>query len=116
MNKKVDAIIESSKDALINSIQESIRFPSVEGEPKAGAPFGEAVNDALLHALNLGREMGFLVTNLDGYAGCIDYGEGEEMLGIVCHLDVVPEGGLAVSALCRRNSRRQNLRQGSDGR
>ncbi|MBR5948053.1 MAG: dipeptidase PepV [Clostridia bacterium] len=92
MNKKVDAIIENSKDALIKSIQESIRFPSVEGEPKEGAPFGEAVNGALEHALNLGREMGFSVTNLDGYAGCIDYGEGEDMLGVVCHLDVVPEG------------------------
>ncbi len=93
MNKTVDSIIEKSREQLIASVQESIRFPSVEGEPAGeGAPFGAAVRGALEHALNLGKEMGFSVTNLDGYAGCIDYGEGEEMLGIVCHLDVVPEG------------------------
>ncbi|MBR6006162.1 MAG: Sapep family Mn(2+)-dependent dipeptidase, partial [Clostridia bacterium] len=57
-----------------------------------GAPFGLAVKGALEHALGLGRSFGFEVTNLDGYAGCIDYGEGEEMLGVVCHVDVVPEG------------------------
>ena len=29
---------------------------------------------------------------MDGYIGLIDYGEGEETLGIMCHMDVVPEG------------------------
>lgn len=93
MNKAVDLYISEHKDELIESVRESIRFPSVEA-PSAGegAPFGEAVRDALEHALKLGEKFGFSTTNLDGYAGCIDYGEGDEMLGVVCHLDVVPEG------------------------
>lgn len=93
MNRTVETFIDSQKEAIIRSVQESIRFPSVEA-PSAGegAPFGEAVKGALEHALELGRSFGFEVSNLDGYAGCIDYGEGEEMLGVVCHVDVVPEG------------------------
>ncbi|MBR6007283.1 MAG: Sapep family Mn(2+)-dependent dipeptidase, partial [Clostridia bacterium] len=93
MNRTVEAFIDSKKDDIVRSVQESIRFPSVEAEPAGeGAPFGLAVKGALEHALGLGKSLGFITENLDGYAGCIDYGEGEEMLGIVCHVDVVPEG------------------------
>ena len=93
MNKIVEAFIDSKKDDIVRSVQESIRFPSVEGEPAGeGAPFGAAVKGALEHALALGRSFGFETENLDGYAGCIDYGRGEELLGVVCHVDVVPEG------------------------
>ena len=93
MNKAVDNYILTHKDELVESVRESIRFKSVEAEPAGeGAPFGAAVRDALVHALELGKRFGFETSNLDGYAGCIDYGEGEEMLGVVAHLDVVPEG------------------------
>lgn len=89
----VEQFIDNNKDALVRSVQEIVRFPSVEA-PAAGpgAPFGEAVRGALENALNLGKSFGFETTNLDGYAGCIDYGCGEEMLGVVAHVDVVPEG------------------------
>ncbi len=92
MNKNVDAIIESNKQRLIESLQESIRIPSVEGKPEDGAPFGPEVRRALEHALNTADGLGLRNWNMDGYVGCIEYGEGEEMLGILCHLDVVPEG------------------------
>ena len=36
--------------------------------------------------------MGFTSENFDNYAGHIDFGEGEETLGILCHADVVPCG------------------------
>lgn len=89
----VEQFIDNNKDALVRSVQEIVRFPSVEA-PAAGpeAPFGEAVRGALENALNLGKSFGFETTNLDGYAGCIDYGCGEELLGVVAHVDVVPEG------------------------
>ena len=93
MNRIVDEYIESKKDAIVRSVQESVRFPSVEGENAGeGAPFGPAVKGALEHALGLGKALGFRTENLDGYAGCIDYGDEGELLGIVCHVDVVPEG------------------------
>lgn len=93
MNKAVDLFIKNHQNELIESVRESIRFPSVEAEPAGeNAPFGIAVRDALEHALALGKHFGFKTENLDGYAGCIDYGCGDEMLGVVCHVDVVPEG------------------------
>ena len=36
--------------------------------------------------------MGFKVRNLDNYAGHIEFGQGEEIVGILAHVDVVPEG------------------------
>src|SRR6056297_2304534 len=36
--------------------------------------------------------MGMKTKNEDGYAGHVEIGQGEEILGILCHLDVVPEG------------------------
>ena len=92
MNKSVDSIIERNRDALIASLQENIRIPSTEGTPEPGAPFGRAVREALDHALATGAKLGLSTTDMEGYVGCIEYGEGEEMVGVICHLDVVPEG------------------------
>ena len=41
-------------------------------------PFGENANKALEYVLNLGKNLGFKVKNLDGYCGYIEFGEGEE--------------------------------------
>lgn len=77
---------------LIISTQELIRIKSV-GEPELpGMPFGKGNNDALEYFLDLGDSMGFKSLNLDGYAGHLEMGDGEETVGILAHLDVVPEG------------------------
>ena len=82
------------KDDLIKSLQESIRIKSVEEEAKPGMPFGEGPAKALEHFLSVGEKLGFKVENFDNYAGHIDFGtdDQEEMIGILGHLDVVPEG------------------------
>ncbi|MFO7154395.1 MAG: dipeptidase PepV [Caldicoprobacter oshimai] len=85
-------IIESYRDEIIRSTQELVAIPSVEGEPQPGKPFGEDVYRALDYVLTLGRRLGFETKNVDGYAGHIEFGQGEKMLGILTHLDVVPEG------------------------
>ncbi len=62
------------------------------------APLGQGVYDALEYMLALGRSFGFRTKNLDGYAGWIEMGDGEQMVGIVAHLDTVPveeEGWIA---------------------
>ncbi|MBR5713391.1 MAG: Sapep family Mn(2+)-dependent dipeptidase [Clostridia bacterium] len=92
MNKIVDSIIERDRDKLIASLQENIRIPSTEAPAIEGAPFGKNVSDALHHALRTAEGLGLRTTDMEGYVGCIEHGEGEEMLGIICHLDVVPEG------------------------
>ena len=42
--------------------------------------------------LQLAEKDGFTVKNVDNVAGHIEMGEGEELIGILCHVDVVPEG------------------------
>jgi len=80
------------KDDVVKSMQEAIKIKSVEEAPLDGMPFGEGPAKALKYFLDLGREMGFEVENFDNYAGHIDFGTGEEILGILGHVDVVPEG------------------------
>ncbi|MEW8956648.1 dipeptidase PepV [Clostridium sp.] len=88
ISKKVDEL----KDQLVRSTQEIIRIKSLEGEGKEGMPFGEAVNNALLCALKISEDLGFKTKNIDGYAGYAEYGEGDDYVAVLGHLDVVPEG------------------------
>lgn len=85
-------LINSYEEDIIKSTQEIIRIKSVEEEAKPGMPFGEGPAKALEFALNLAEEMGFTTKNFDNYAGHADLGEGEEIVGVLVHLDVVPEG------------------------
>lgn len=87
-------LVLNYKDDVVKSIQESVRIKSVQEDALEGMPFGEGPAKALEHMLNLGKELGFEVENFDNYAGHIDFGVGpdEEMIGILGHVDVVPEG------------------------
>lgn len=80
------------KEDVIKSIQEAVRIKSVEESPLPDKPFGNGPAEALHFFLNLGKSMGFEVENFDNYAGHIDFGFGRETIGILGHVDVVPEG------------------------
>lgn len=85
--------IESIKEEIINSTCELIRIPSVNSlSNNAQEPFGENCAKALDYILSLGENLGFRTKNIDGYCGYIEFGEGPELMGIIGHLDVVPEG------------------------
>ena len=84
--------IEELREELIQCAQELLRIKSVEEAAKENAPFGEGVKLALDKALDISNRLGFKTVNLDGYAGYAEYGEGEEYVGVLGHLDVVPEG------------------------
>jgi succinyl-diaminopimelate desuccinylase len=89
---KLENLIDNMKDDIVKSTQELIKIRSVEDEAKPGMPFGEGVNQALEYTLKLGESLGLKAENIDGYAGHIEYGEGEEIIAVLVHLDVVPEG------------------------
>ena len=89
----LEKFINENKERMIKDLQELIQIPSYYSEsdiPKY--PFGENVNKALEYTLNLGESLGFRTKNIDGYCGYIEFGEGDELVGIIGHLDVVPEG------------------------
>ncbi len=68
---------------LIASLQKAISFDS---STKEGAV-------ACLHwVLDLAQSMGFTTGNMDDMVGWAEYGEGEELVCVLGHLDVVPAG------------------------
>lgn len=68
-----------------------ISFKSVNSVATKDAPFGKENADALNFFLDKAREFGFDTINYDNYIGEVSFGTGEEV-GIIGHLDVVPEG------------------------
>jgi succinyl-diaminopimelate desuccinylase len=87
--------VKNRKDEIIKETQSFLQIKSVLDEDSKSevAPFGEGINEALVHLLQLGEDSGFTIKNLDGYAGHIELiGSSEEIIGVLCHIDVVPEG------------------------
>ena len=86
-----DSFIDNNKDEIINQVCELIKIPSVSNESvNSSHPFGEECTNALNYILTLGESMGFRTKNIDNYCGYIEFGEGEDLVGIIGHLDVVP--------------------------
>ena len=84
--------IERNSDDLVRSLQGCVQIPSVCADDQSGYPYGEQVHRCLHYELELARELGFTVHNMDEQVGWCEYGQGEEMVAVLCHLDVVPEG------------------------
>ena len=86
-----DDIIENYKNDIISTTSELIKFPSVSEETDSKEnPFGENCTKALNYILDLAEYLGFRTKNIDNYCAYIEFGEGEELVGIIGHLDVVP--------------------------
>ncbi|EOJ78473.1 dipeptidase PepV [Enterococcus faecalis] len=86
--------VEARKDDLLEDLQNLLRINSERDDAQATpeAPFGPGPVAGLKHMLAYGERDGFTVKNVDNYAGHIEYGEGDETLGIFGHMDVVPAG------------------------
>ena len=81
------------KNNMISNLQNLIKIPSYYEESlNPNIPFGENTVKALNYVLKLGENLGFRTKNIDNYCGYIEFGSGNELIGIVGHLDVVPEG------------------------
>lgn len=94
MREKIKEKVLSYQDEMINSIIESIKIPSVISEEVNGCPFGENIDKALKHILKLCENLGFKTVYKDGYYGYAEVGSGNELIGILGHIDVVPEGDI----------------------
>lgn len=82
------------QDVYLEDLKSFLSINSIEDMTTAadGKPFGEGVARALDYLLDKGGKDGFSTKNLDGYAGTIDCGDGEEEVGILVHIDVVTVG------------------------
>ena len=77
---------------LIKDLQRLLAVESVKMEARPNAPFGLKCREALDEMLAMAKRDGFAIQDIDGYAGVITYGEGEESVGVLGHLDIVPIG------------------------
>lgn len=77
---------------MLENLARLVKYNSVQGVAAEGKPFGESVAACLNEALEIAREMGFETCNMDNYCGWAQIGEGDEIIGIAAHLDVVPAG------------------------
>lgn len=93
-NEKIDRLIDGWKDEIIETIQRWVAIDSQadESAPAPNAPFGPAVRGMLDVALADAQRLGFETEDVDGYAGVVRLGSGEQTMGILAHLDIVPAG------------------------
>ncbi|OFI50359.1 dipeptidase PepV [Floricoccus tropicus] len=86
--------IEKRKDDMLEDLFTLLRINSERDDSKATkeAPFGPGPVEALDAILGLAERDGYATKNVDNYAGHFEYGEGDEVLGIFAHMDVVPAG------------------------
>ncbi len=90
----VERWIDEHKEELIADIQAFSRIASVSRADQAapGAPFGPGCREALNWALNRAEELGFTPVDHEGYCGTARIGDQDNAIGILGHIDVVPEG------------------------
>lgn len=87
------SIVDSYRDDMIATLLKWISVPSVNAPATApNEPFGKDVRRMLDMAYEDATNMGFETMELDGYAMHAQMGHGENTMGILCHLDVVPAG------------------------
>ena len=94
MEAKIKNIVNENRRDMIESIKAAVRINSVMDENTAteSMPFGKGVDESLRKTLEIAESLGFKTVYKDGYYGYAEIGEGEELIGILGHIDVVPIG------------------------
>ena len=65
---------------------------TIKSEARDNAPFGEGIKEGLNCILDICNKYGFSTTNLENYIGYAEYGNSEDYVGVLGHIDVVPVG------------------------
>jgi succinyl-diaminopimelate desuccinylase len=85
------------KEELLKDLEGLLKIESIKDEQTKSTqyPMGTKVGEALDYVLSLSETAGLTTKNLDGYAGYADLGDGDlgDMVGVLCHVDVVPATG-----------------------
>lgn len=80
----------------VAALKRIVSIPSVNiGDGVTYPPFGQAIADCLAEVLSICKTLGMSTySDPEGFYGYADYGQGEELVAVLCHLDVVPAGDL----------------------
>lgn len=92
MGKALQEKMAGYQEEMLFHFKELLKIDSVRGERQPGAPFGLGNRKALDYVLALSESFGLKTVNLDYFIGYSEYGQGEEYICSVAHLDVVPPG------------------------
>lgn len=80
------------KDEMIETLAKLVSYNSELDTSDPAYPFGKTNADCLNAALEICAANGMKTVNLDNYIGYGELGEGEEVVGVIGHLDIVPAG------------------------
>ena len=95
MKPEIQQHVRNQRAPLKEAIKDVVRIPSVIQEGGEGLPFGRGVDDALKKTLEIARRLGFRATyDIEGYYGYAEVGQGQDLVAVLGHLDVVPAGEL----------------------
>lgn len=86
--------VQEYQDQIIADLNGLLSIESVRDDSKAtpDAPLGPGPRAALDYMYQIAERDGFNVHDVDHVAGRIEAGQGEDLFGILCHVDVVPAG------------------------
>lgn len=80
------------QDNMLKDLQNLVKIESISGQPEGKYPFGRGPHDALEYILELCSAFGFITKKCGNYTGYAEIGQGEKLMGILVHLDIVPPG------------------------
>ena len=89
---ETDDYIDAHVNEMLDDIATLVSYPSVQEDALPNMPFGEPCALVLQKTLEICEQIGMRTKNVDNYCGWAEVGEGTHLIGVLCHLDVVPEG------------------------
>lgn len=92
MKDKLFKVIDNLKAQMINDVCDLVKIDSVRTEATPDAPFGKGPLNALNHALKMCEREGLKIKSVDNYMGHGQWGDGDDYIAIMGHLDVVEVG------------------------
>lgn len=88
----IDKYLEDNTENIIRDLALLVSVPSKRGEAEEGKPFGRACAEVLGKMEQLAENAGLKCENHQNYMLECNYNDEETALGVIAHLDVVPEG------------------------
>lgn len=89
----IQTFLAQNEQNIKRDIKRLVDIRSVKGAPEPGAPYGAGVRAAQLEAMRICEELGLKAVDCDGRFAYAHYGREDRFIGIIAHVDVVPEGG-----------------------